>query len=56
MFQGEASRFPGYCITVGRRGWTDNQTFRYSRFSFRVMWKILLEFYFFIYVRYIICF
>ena len=48
--------FPGYSITFRRGGWERDQMFRYSRFSFTVMRNILLEFSFFLSLRYIIYF
>ena len=43
---------PGYSVTQ-RGGWKFDQIFRYSKFSFIVMRKIMLEFSFFISVGYI---
>ena len=43
-FRNRHQDFPGYSITVLREGGKGNQIFRYSRFSFTVMRKELLDF------------
>ena len=42
-----------YSITFGGGGWKGNQILKY-RFSFTVMWKMLLEFSSFISLRYLV--
>ena len=51
LFQEHASRLPELCITFRRGGWKGDEIFRFSRCSFTVMRKILIEFSFFISVR-----
>lgn len=54
-FRNRHQDVPGYDITR-RRGWKVDLNFRYGMFSFTVIRKIMLEFSFFISVRYKISF